>query len=174
MTIFKTTVAALALAVAAPAFAEDMKTVVDLAVASPDHTTLVQAVTAGELVDTLKGEGPFTVFAPTNAAFEKVDATALADLLKPENKEKLQQVLKCHVVAGDVMSPAVGDMIMKGNGMAEIETLGGCKLTASIREADKALVLKDENGTEAVVTTPDLDASNGVIHVIDTVVMPKM
>lgn len=189
MTFLKTAAAVLALGVAMPALAETKpmmnpmvggaemfadKTIVENASASADHTTLVAAVKAAGLAETLAGAGPFTVFAPTNAAFAKVDAAALSDLMKPENKDKLAKILTCHVVGAEVMSPAVGKMIAEGGGKAAIDTLGGCKLTASIRDSDKALLLTDENGTEAVVTIPDVDQSNGVVHVIDTVVMPKM
>ncbi|MFD1882739.1 fasciclin domain-containing protein [Paracoccus pacificus] len=150
------------------------KNIVENAMNSADHTTLVAAVKAAGLAETLSGAGPFTVFAPTNEAFAKLPAGAVDDLLKPENKEKLTKVLTCHAVAADAMSPAIGKMIMDEGGSHKIETLGGCVLTASIRDSDKALVLTDENGTQATVTIPDVKQSNGVIHVIDAVLMPKM
>ncbi|TBN43892.1 fasciclin domain-containing protein [Paracoccus subflavus] len=150
------------------------KTIVENASASADHTTLVSAVTAAGLAETLSGPGPFTVFAPTNAAFAKLPEAAVADLLKPENKEMLTKVLTCHVVAADAMSPAIGKMIMDEGGSHVVDTLGGCKLTATINPDNNALQLTDENGTVATVTIPDVDQSNGVVHVIDTVMMPAM
>lgn len=150
------------------------KTIVENASNSADHTTLVAAVKAAGLAETLMGDGPFTVFAPTNAAFEQLPAGAVDDLLKPENKDQLVKVLTCHVVAADAMSPAIGKMIADDGGAHPVPTLGGCTLTAQIRDSDQALTLTDENGTVAVVTIPDVDQSNGVVHVIDTVLMPKM
>ena len=186
MTFVKTlTAATAALLIAAPvAMAQNPmvggaempadKNIVENAMNSADHTTLVAAVQAAGLAETLMGEGPFTVFAPTNAAFAKLPEAAVADLMKPENKESLAKVLTCHVVAADAMSPAIGKMIMDDGGMHPVETVGGCTLTASIRESDNALQLTDENGNVATVTIPDVDQANGVIHVIDTVLMPKM
>lgn len=150
------------------------KTIVENASMSADHTTLVAAVKAAGLVDTLSGPGPFTVFAPTNAAFDKLPKAAVEDLLKPENKDALVKVLTCHVVAADAMSPAIGKMIMDDGGKHPVKTVGGCVLTASINPDTKALQLTDENGTTATVTMPDVKQSNGVVHVIDTVLMPKM
>lgn len=150
------------------------KNIVENAVNSADHTTLVAAVQAAGLAETLSGEGPFTVFAPTNDAFAKLPEAAVADLLKPENKEQLVKVLTCHVVAADAMSPAIGKMIMDDGGAHPVETVGGCTLTASINPDNNALQLTDENGNVATVTIPDVDQSNGVIHVIDTVMMPAM
>lgn len=150
------------------------RTIVENAVNSADHTTLVAAVQAAGLVDTLSGNGPFTVFAPTNAAFDALPAGAVDNLLKPENKDQLAKVLTCHVAAVDAMSPAIGKMIMDDGGAHPVQTVGGCVLTASIRASDNALQLTDENGTTATVTIPDVDQSNGVIHVIDAVLMPKM
>ena len=149
------------------------KTIVENASMSADHTTLVAAVKAAGLAETLSGPGPFTVFAPTNAAFAKLPASAVEDLLKPENKDKLTQILTCHVVAADAMSPAIGKMIMDDGGAHPVKTLGGCTLTAKIGPNNE-LQLSDENGTTATVTIPDVDQSNGVVHVIDTVLMPKM
>lgn len=150
------------------------KTIVENASMSADHTTLVAAVKAAGLVETLSGPGPFTVFAPTNEAFAKLPKAAVEDLLKPENKDKLTQILTCHVVAADAMSPAIGKMIMDDGGMHPVKTVGGCVLTASINATTNALQLTDENGTMATVTIPDVDQSNGVVHVIDTVLLPKM
>lgn len=150
------------------------KTIVENAMNSADHTTLVAAVKAAGLAETLMGAGPFTVFAPTDAAFAKLPKAAVDDLMKPENKETLAKVLTCHVVAADAMSPAIGKMIMDDGGAHPVATVGGCTLTASINPDTKALQLTDENGSVATVTIPDVDQSNGVIHVIDTVLMPKM
>ena len=150
------------------------RNIVENAVNSADHTTLVSAVQAAGLAETLSGPGPFTVFAPTNAAFAKLPEAAVADLLKPENKDQLTKVLTCHVVAADAMSLAIGKMIMDDGGAHPVETVGGCMLTASINPDNNALQLTDENGNVATVTIPDVDQSNGVIHVIDTVLMPKM
>ena len=178
------TAIAAALALTAPAMAQNTMvggaemmpsmTIVENASNSADHTTLVAAVKAAGLVETLSGEGPFTVFAPTNAAFEKLPAGTVEDLLKPENKDKLTQILTCHVVGADAMSPAIGKMIADDGGAHPVETLGGCTLTASIRDSDNALQLTDANGNVATVTIPDVDQSNGVVHVIDTVMLPAM
>lgn len=150
------------------------RNIVENAANSADHTTLVAAVQAAGLAETLSGPGPFTVFAPTNAAFEKLPKGTVEDLLKPENKDMLTKVLTCHVAAVEAMSPAIGKMIMDDGGAHPITTVGGCVVTASINPDTKALQLTDENGTVATVTIPDVDQSNGVIHVIDTVLLPKM
>lgn len=151
--------------------AQDMPaTVVDIAAGSPDHTTLVQAVTAAGLAETLQGDGPFTVFAPTNAAFAALPAGALDDLLKPENKDQLVAVLGCHVVEAKAMAADVAKMIADGNGTAEITTLGNCRLTAT--EMDGKVMIGGASGTPATVTAADLEAGNGVVHVIDGVLMP--
>lgn len=147
------------------------KTVVDIAVGSPDHTTLVAAVKAADLVGTLSGNGPFTVFAPVNNAFEKLPDGTVNTLLKPENKGTLTKVLTYHVVAGNLDSKAVAKAIKAGGGKAELTTVSGDKLWAMMD--GKNVVLKDEKGNKAVVTAVDLKGSNGVIHVIDTVVMPE-
>ena len=147
------------------------KDIVDNAVNSKDHTTLVSAVKAAGLVETLKGEGPFTVFAPTNDAFAKVDKTALESLLKPENKDKLKGILTYHVVAGKLDAKAVAEAIKKGDGKAEIKTVAGGMITASL-DGDK-VVITDENGGKSTVTIADVYQKNGVIHVVDAVMMPK-
>jgi uncharacterized surface protein with fasciclin (FAS1) repeats len=147
------------------------KTIVENAVNSKDHTTLVAAVKAAGLVDTLSGEGPFTVFAPTNAAFEKLPAGTVDTLLKPENNQTLATVLTCHVVATEAMSDAIGKMIADDGGNHPVKTVGGCMLEAKM-DGDK-ITLTDENGNVATVTIADVDQSNGVIHVIDTVLLPK-
>jgi uncharacterized surface protein with fasciclin (FAS1) repeats len=148
------------------------KDIVDNAVNSKDHTTLVAAVKAAGLVETLKGKGPFTVFAPTNAAFEKLPAGTVETLLKPENKDQLAKILTCHVVGKEVMSDAMMKMIDDDKGNHPVPTLGGCTLNATY-EGDK-MMLTDENGNVATVTIANVDQSNGVIHVIDTVLLPKM
>jgi uncharacterized surface protein with fasciclin (FAS1) repeats len=147
------------------------KDIIDNAVNSKDHTTLVAAVKAAGLVETLKGKGPFTVFAPTNEAFAKLPAGTVDTLLKPENKEKLATILKCHVVAADAMSAAIGKMIKDDKGAHPVKTVGGCMLTAKMN-GDK-ITLTDEKGDVATVTIADVKQSNGVIHVIDGVMLPK-
>jgi uncharacterized surface protein with fasciclin (FAS1) repeats len=147
------------------------KDIVDNAVNSKDHTTLVAAVKAAGLVETLKSKGPFTVFAPTNEAFAKLPAGTVDTLLKPENKEKLATILKCHVVSADAMSSAIGKMIADDKGSHPVKTVGGCMLTAKMN-GDK-ITLTDEKGDVATVTIADVKQSNGVIHVIDGVMLPK-
>lgn len=147
------------------------KDVVDIAIGSADHTTLVAAVKAADLVSTLKGAGPFTVFAPTNAAFDKLPEGTVASLLKPENKAQLAKILTYHVVSGNLDANAVIAAIKKANGKLDVTTVSGGKLTASL---DMGKVkLTDESGNSAYVTTADLKGSNGVVHVIDGVVLPK-
>ena len=152
------------------AFAQT-KDVVDIAIGSADHTTLVAAVQAADLVTTLKGKGPFTVFAPTNSAFDKLPEGTVATLLKPENKAQLAKILTYHVVAGNLDAAAVVAAIKAGKGQAVVTTVSGGKLTASM-DGSK-VKLTDENGASAYVTTADLKGSNGVVHVIDGVVLPK-
>ncbi len=147
------------------------KSIVENAVNSKDHTTLVAAVKAADLVETLQGDGPFTVFAPTNAAFEKLPKGTVETLLKPENKAKLQSVLTYHVVAGKHSAADIMKDIKKGNGKATYKTVNGGKLTAMMK--GKNVVLMDENGGMATVTIADVNQSNGVIHVIDSVALPK-
>jgi uncharacterized surface protein with fasciclin (FAS1) repeats len=147
------------------------KNIVENAVNSKDHTTLVAAVQAAGLVETLQGPGPFTVFAPTNAAFEALPEGAVENLLKPENKDQLTKVLTCHVVAADAMSDAIAKMIADDGGTHPVNTVGGCVLQAKM-DGD-TITLTDENGRTAKVTIADVDQSNGVIHVIDTVLLPK-
>ncbi|MRT17421.1 fasciclin domain-containing protein [Vitellibacter sp. q18] len=147
------------------------KNIIENAVNSKDHTTLVAAVKAADLVETLQGDGPFTVFAPTNAAFEKLPKGTVETLLKPENKKSLQNVLTYHVVAGKHNSAAIMKDIKEGNGKATYKTVNGGTLTAMMK--GKNLELMDENGGTATVTIADVNQSNGVIHVIDSVVLPK-
>ena len=150
-------------------FAE--KNIVENAMNSKDHTTLVAAVIAAGLVDTLKGAGPFTVFAPTNAAFAALPAGTVDKLLTPGMKADLAKVLTCHVVPAAAFAADVQKMIADDGGMHKIKTVGGCELTAKI-EGDK-VTITDENGGVATVTIADVKQSNGVIHVIDKVLLPK-
>lgn len=147
------------------------KDIIDNAVNSKDHTTLVAAVKAAGLVETLKGKGPFTVFAPTNEAFDALPAGTVETLLKPENKATLTKILTYHVVAGNMDSKAIAKAIKKGKGKAMLTTVSGGMLTASM-DGDK-LVLTDEKGGMSTVTIADVKQSNGVIHVVDTVLMPN-
>lgn len=147
------------------------KNIVENAANSKDHTTLVAAVKAADLVETLSSAGPFTVFAPTNAAFDMLPKDAVADLLKPENKAKLSAVLTYHVVAGKVSAEQLMKQITEGNGKATLATVAGGNLTAMVKDGN--VYIADENGGEAMVTIADVDQSNGVIHVIDHVLMPK-
>lgn len=146
-------------------------TIVEVASGNEDFSTLVTAVTAAGLGETLSGEGPFTVFAPTNAAFDKVGAEAIAELTKPESKEALTGILTYHVVAGKVMAADLIKLIEESEGEATIETVQGGMLTAKLE--GESVVLTDANGGTSTVTATDVEASNGVVHVIDTVVMPK-
>jgi uncharacterized surface protein with fasciclin (FAS1) repeats len=161
--------ASLLVATSTAALAAD--TVADVAIGSKDHTTLVAAVQAAGLVDTLKGAGPFTVFAPTNDAFAALPAGTVDTLLKPESKDMLTKILTCHVVPAAAMAADVAKMIADGSGMAKIMTVGGCELTAKV-EGDKVMIM-DEAGGMATVTAADLKGSNGVVHVIDKVLLPK-
>jgi uncharacterized surface protein with fasciclin (FAS1) repeats len=147
-----------------------MKNIIQNAVNSDDHTTLVAAVKTAGLVDTLAGAGPFTVFAPTNEAFDKLPACSVDTLLKPENKDQLTKVLTYHVVAGKVTSNELRKMIKEGHGTAELTTVEGGKLQAMM--VGGQIVLKDEKGGTATVTIPNVMQSNGVIHVIDSVLLP--
>ncbi|HEV2487952.1 MAG TPA: fasciclin domain-containing protein [Terracidiphilus sp.] len=147
------------------------KNIVQNAVNSQDHTTLVAAVKAAGLVDTLQGPGPFTVFAPVNAAFDKLPAGTVDTLLKPENKDQLVKVLTYHVVAGKISSSDLVKMIKKGHGKAELKTVEGGTLTASLE--DGKVMLTDEKGGMATVTIADVYQSNGAIHVIDSVLLPN-
>ena len=146
------------------------KTIVALAQGNADLSTLVAAVTAAGLGETLSGAGPFTVFAPTNAAFAKVDKATLDGLMMPASKDKLGALLKYHVVAGNVKAADVVKMITDGKGTATIKTVAGGELKASM-DGDK-VVLTDAKGGKSTITATDIAASNGVVHTIDTVVMP--
>ena len=146
------------------------KNIVENAVNSADHTTLVAAVKAAGLVETLMGKGPFTVFAPTNDAFAALPEGTVETLLKPENKEMLTKILTCHVVSADAMSGAIKGMIDDDAGKHPVPTVGGCTLQATYM-GDK-IMIEDEQGNVANVTIADVKQSNGVIHVIDAVLLP--
>jgi uncharacterized surface protein with fasciclin (FAS1) repeats len=145
--------------------------IIDNAVNSADHTTLVAAVKAAGLVETLKGTGPFTVFAPTNAAFDILPARTVGMLVKPENKETLTRILTYHVLAGKFDSKAIANRIRKGHGRAKFKTVSGDTLTASMSGND--LILRDEKGGTSRVTIGNVYQSNGVIHVVDSVLLPN-
>ena len=147
------------------------KNIIENAINSQDHTTLVAAVKAAGLVETLQGKGPFTVFAPTNSAFARLPAGTVDNLVQPENKSTLTKILTYHVVAGRVDSKELMQRIKKGKGTATLTTVEGGKLW--VMEKDGKLWLKDEKGNMAQITISDVYQSNGVVHVIDTVVMPK-
>ena len=147
------------------------KDIVDNAVNSADHTTLVAAVKAAGLVDTLKSAGPFTVFAPTNEAFAKLPAGTVDTLLKPENKAMLSKILTYHVVAGRLSASDIKKMIKAGNGSAKLMTVSGGTLTAGMQ--GKNIVLTDEKGGTSTITIANVFQSNGVIHVVDSVVLPN-
>ena len=181
--ILKAVLLASAVAFAAPAFAKSTimvggqemfasKNIVENAVNSADHTTLVAAVKAAGLVDTLSGKGPFTVFAPVNTAFGALPAGTVDTLLKPENKGKLTGVLTYHVVPGALTLDDLKSQVKKGGGTAELKTVEGEKLTVSMNGPNN-LILKDASGGVANITTYDVMQSNGVIHSIDKVLMPK-
>jgi uncharacterized surface protein with fasciclin (FAS1) repeats len=154
----------------APMF--DTKNIVENAVNSADHTTLVAAVQAAGLVETLSGEGPFTVFAPVNAAFDALPAGTVETLLKPENKDQLTKILTCHVVATKALAADIDKMVMDDGGKHTIKTVGGCEFTAMAK--DGMLMIEDGQGGVANVTIADVVQSNGVIHVIDKVLLPAM
>ncbi|SNY90907.1 Uncaracterized surface protein containing fasciclin (FAS1) repeats [Cohaesibacter sp. ES.047] len=148
----------------------ESKTIVENAVNSKDHETLVAAVKAAGLVDTLSSDGPFTVFAPTDAAFDALPEGTVATLMKPENKDQLKKILTCHVVAADAMSGAIMKMVDDDKGAHPVKTVGGCTFTAMYDGG--TVMLKDGQGNVAHVTIADVKQSNGVIHVIDKVLLP--
>ena len=160
----------IALATSVSAFCQK-KDVVDIAIGSADHSTLVSAIKAADLVTTLKGAGPFTVFAPTNAAFNKLPAGTVESLLKPENKAQLSKILTYHVVSGNLDAAAVIAAFKKEKGNVTLTTVSGGKLTASMDNGKVKII--DESVNSAYVTTTDLKGSNGVIHVIDGVMLPN-
>ena len=147
------------------------KNIIENAVNSKDHTTLVAAVKAAGLVETLQSAGPFTVFAPTNEAFSKLPKGTVESLLKPENLKTLQTILTYHVVSGRMSSQDIAKAIKMGKGKATLKTVSGGILIASMK--GKNLILTDENGNMSMVTIADVNQSNGVIHVVNAVVTPK-
>jgi uncharacterized surface protein with fasciclin (FAS1) repeats len=147
------------------------RNIVENAANSADHTTLVAAVQAAGLVETLSGEGPFTVLAPVNAAFDALPAGTVETLLQPENKDTLSTILACHVIPAKALSTDIVSMVEADGGEHVVDTVGGCKL--SLKAADGKVTVTDENGTVANVTIADVIQSNGVIHVIDAVLTPK-
>ena len=149
----------------------ETKNIIENAVNSKDHTTLVAAVKAADLVETLQGSGPFTVFAPVNAAFDALPEGTVETLLKPENKDQLTKILTCHVVAADAMSKAIMKMVDDDKGAHPVKTVGGCTFTAMYD--GETVMIKDEMGNVANVTIADVKQSNGVIHVIDKVLLPS-
>ena len=168
--ILKTTLIALTLFISTSIVAQD-KNIVETAGATDDFSTLVAAVTAAKLVGVLSSEGPFTVFAPTNAAFDKLPSGTLESLLKTESKKTLQKILTYHVVSGAVMASDLIGLINKNNGKAIVETVSGNKLTAQLKGG--AVYLVDEAGNWSKITATDVNTSNGVIHIIDSVLLPK-
>lgn len=172
--------ASLTLAAAVPAFAENPsvggapmfadKNIIENAVNSADHTTLVAAVQAAGLVETLQGPGPFTVFAPTNEAFAALDQAAVGMLLQPDHVQQLTQILTCHVLGKAATFAMINSMASDAGGTFEVDTLGGCKLQVTVNGS--AVTLTDEQGRVANVTIADVIQSNGVIHVIDRVMLP--
>jgi uncharacterized surface protein with fasciclin (FAS1) repeats len=180
--LIKLTVLAAVLAVSAPAFAEmtvqvggapmyPSKNIVENAINSKDHTTLVSAVKAAGLVDTLEGPGPFTVFAPVNKAFDKLPAGTVETLLKPENKATLTNVLTYHVVAGKLSAEDLKAQVKAGGGKATLKTVEGETLT--VKEEGRKLEIIDAKGDKSIITIADVTQSNGVIHVVDTVLLPN-
>lgn len=181
MKLLKAAMFSMALAVSGTAYAADpmvggapmyaSKNIVENAVNSKDHTTLVAAVKAAGLVETLEGPGPFTVFAPTNEAFAKLPKGTVDTLLKPENKDKLVKILTAHVVAGKVTAEDLIRDIKKNGGKYNMTTVSGDSLTAELK--GKQVYIIDESGGAAEVTIPDVMQSNGVIHVVNAVLLPK-
>jgi uncharacterized surface protein with fasciclin (FAS1) repeats len=182
MNLIRTTIAAALLAVSAnTAFAAnpnvggapmfENKNIIQNAVNSKDHTTLVAAVKAAGLVDTLQQPGPFTVLAPVNSAFAALPAGTVEKLLKPENKATLVKILTCHVIPAEALSSAIKKMVRDDGGVHKVKTVGGCMLQLSL-EGGK-IIITDENGGMGHVTIADVKQSNGVIHVIDTVLLPR-
>lgn len=150
---------------------EVSKDIVEIAVSVDDFSTLVSALKAADLVGALQGEGPFTVFAPVNSGFAKIDSNALNSLLEPENKEKLAAILTYHVIAGKLTAADVVKALEAGEGKATLTTLNGATITAV--KKDDGIYLKDQNGNYSQIAKTDVMASNGVIHIIEDVVMPK-
>jgi uncharacterized surface protein with fasciclin (FAS1) repeats len=171
-TMIKSSLIALSLVVAFAATPAMSKNIVQTAAGNKNFTTLVAAVKAAGLVGTLSGKGPFTVFAPTNAAFAKLPAGTVAGLLKPEAKGTLTKILTCHVVSGKILAANVIALVKKGGGKVNVKTVGGCNL--KIQLGGGKIHITDESGGTAQVTAGDLIQSNGVIHVINKVLLPKL
>ncbi len=150
---------------------EHQPDIVTLAAGIDDYSTLVTAIKTAELVSTLQGDGPFTVFAPKNSAFSKLPEGTVGSLLKPENKSQLQKVLTYHVVSGEFLAKDIINAVNNSDGNFEVETVSGGRLKASL--SNDTLILTDEKGNRIAVTDPDVKASNGIIHVIDGVLLPK-
>lgn len=167
--LLKVFVVAFSLVISTNSIAQD-KNIVETAIGSEAHSTLVAAVKAADLVDVLTSDGPFTVFAPTNDAFAKLPEGTVESLLKTENIATLQAILKYHVIAGKFNASDVVGLIKKNNGKASIPTVNGGNLIASLM--DGSVYITDENGNSAKVIAADLDNTNGIIHVIDSVVLP--
>tara|TARA_B110000444_G_scaffold118025_1_gene111044 strand:- start:237 stop:770 length:534 start_codon:yes stop_codon:yes gene_type:complete len=146
-------------------------TIVDVAVGNEDFSTLVTALKSADLVTALQGNGPFTVFAPTNNAFNKIDSKTLSSLLEEKNKKALANILTYHVISGKLAATDVVEALKKGNGLVELKALNG--QTISVMQKDGKIWLKDSKGNYSEITATDVMGSNGVIHVIDTVVMPE-
>lgn len=159
------------LVISQSSFAQKKKDIVDVAISVDDFSTLVSALKAADLVGALKGDGPFTVFAPTNSAFSKIDSNTLGSLLKPENKKQLASILTYHVVSGKLAAKDVVAALEKGKGKVDLTTLNGGKL--KVVKNDEGIWLMDENGNYSKITKTDVMGTNGVIHIIDSVVMPK-
>jgi uncharacterized surface protein with fasciclin (FAS1) repeats len=164
--IFTTVVALMA-----SQFVTAQKTIVDVAVENNDFTTLVAALKAADLVKALQGDGPFTVFAPNNSSFAKIDSKSLNSLLEPQNKESLSNILTYHVVTGKLIASDVVAALKKGNGKVSLSALNGQMI--DVIQKDGKIWLKDQNGNYSEIIATDVMGSNGVIHVIDSVVMPK-
>lgn len=168
--IFLFAAAALLLGTKATNAQNNSKNIVEIAVSVDDFSTLVTALKAADLVGALQGDGPFTVFAPVNSGFAKIDANALNSLLQVENKEKLAGILTYHVVSGKIAAADVAQALKDGNGKASLTTLNGATLTAV--QKDGGIYLKDQNGNYSKIAKTDVMASNGVIHIIEDVMMP--
>lgn len=168
--IFLLSAALLVLGTTAVKAQNNTKNIVDIAVSVDDFSTLVTALKAADLVSALQSDGPFTVFAPVNSGFAKIDENTLNSLLQPENKEKLSAVLTYHVVSGKLQASDVAAALEAGNGSVTLTTLNGAEITAVSK--DGGIFLKDQNGNYSKITKTDVMASNGVIHIIEDVVMP--
>ena len=168
--LFKVTLLACSLFITTNLIAQE-KNIVETAVSNENFSTLVAALSAADLVDALAGEGPFTVFAPTNEAFDKLPEGTVETLLKPENKKTLKSILTYHVIAGDIKAKDLVKLISDNNGKVDVETLSGAILSAQLKNGEA--YLKDEKGNWSKITATDIGTTNGVIHIIDAVVLPN-